>query len=129
MITGVLAVQQRYHENKAPRRADQSVQTGVSQVLVVIMVVLVILAAVNAIFITLATAAVARRPLAVATSAQVAMATGTEMPYPGAGLEHDLNAGAWVDDDPAGSGARERPDRAASRLGRSPQGPRAVRRD
>jgi len=67
-IVGVLVIWQREHAPGVPGGLTNPVASGVSRVLLVITVVLVLLAAVNAIFVTWATVADARRPLAVARS-------------------------------------------------------------
>jgi hypothetical protein len=67
-IVGVLMIWQHEHASSVPGGLTNPVASGVSQVLLVITVVLVLLAAVNAIFVTWATVADARRPLAVARS-------------------------------------------------------------
>jgi putative ABC transport system permease protein len=67
-IVGVLVIWQREHASSVPGGLTNPVTIGVSHVLLIITIVLMLLAAVNAIFITWATVADARRPLAVARS-------------------------------------------------------------
>ncbi len=67
-IVAVLVIWQREHASGVPGGLTNPVDIGVSHVLLVVTVVLLLLAAVNAIFVTWATVADSRHPLAVARS-------------------------------------------------------------